>query len=128
MKKILALSVVLISIYSFAFAQKPAITFKTKIHDFGTVKEEVGKVIYVFEFTNTGTADLVLTNVQASCGCTTPDWTKTPIAPGKKGVVNVTYTATGRPGPFNKTITIISNTEQIETLTIKGDVIKEPTN
>jgi hypothetical protein len=123
MKKILTLAL-LIGLSYLGFAQKPAMTFTTKEHDFGTVKEEVGRISYVFEFINTGTADLVLKNVQASCGCTTPEWTKSPVTPGNKGFINVTYSTLGRPGPFSKSITVTTNTNAREILTIKGNVLK----
>jgi len=106
-----------------SFAQQPVITFETKTHDFGVVKEEAEKATYVFSFTNTGKAPLVINRVQASCGCTTPTWTKEPIEPGKKGTVTVVYSTANRPGAFTKSITVYSNAaeEQI-VLMIKGEV------
>ncbi|MBO5798725.1 MAG: DUF1573 domain-containing protein [Paludibacteraceae bacterium] len=98
------------------------ISFKEISHDFGTFPEEKGKVSCVFSFKNTGKADLVLNKVRASCGCTTPQWTKTPVAPGDTGIVTVTYNASGRPGPFTKTITVTSNAGD-QRLSIKGEVI-----
>lgn len=98
------------------------ISFKEITHDFGTFPEEKGKVSCVFSFKNTGKADLVLNKVRASCGCTTPQWTKTPIAPGDTGMVAVTYNANGRPGAFTKTITVTSNAGN-QRLSIKGEVI-----
>ncbi len=101
----------------------PVITFTEITHDFGTIAEENGPATYVFEFTNTGNADLLISNVIASCGCTTPDWTKTPIAPKGKGSVTVTYNPANRPGAFTKTITVSSNVENEKNLlTIKGEV------
>lgn len=97
------------------------ISFKETAHDFGTFPEEKGKVSCVFSFKNTGKADLVLNKVRASCGCTTPQWTKTPIAPGDTGQITVTYNASGRPGPFTKTITVNSNAGD-QRLSIKGEV------
>ncbi len=106
-----------------AFAQDlPEITFESITHDFGTFPEENGKVSCEFTFTNTGKADLVLQKVRASCGCTTPEWTKEPVKPGAKGVVKATYNASGRPGSFNKTITVTSNAGE-KRLSIKGEVI-----
>ncbi len=82
---------------------------------------------YNFEVTNTGTAPVVITSAQASCGCTTPEWSKDPIMPGGKSVIKVGYNTSGRPGPFNKTITVMSNAENATTiLTIKGDVTAKP--
>ncbi len=119
MKKIaVTLFVSLMSIVAFATA---TIKFNETVHNFGTFPESAGKVSCDFEFTNTGDSPLVLQDVKASCGCTTPEWTKTPIAPGKKGVVKATYNATGRPGAFTKTITVKSNAGETK-LTIKGEV------
>jgi len=105
-------------------SQKAVISFDQKTHDFGKVNEEDGKITYVFDFINRGVTPLVVSKVQASCGCTTPTWTKEPIEPGKKGSVTVTYNPTGRPGVFTKSITVYSNaTEEQFVLTIHGEVI-----
>ncbi|MCQ2193918.1 MAG: DUF1573 domain-containing protein [Paludibacteraceae bacterium] len=103
-------------------AKAPEISFDTLVHNFGTFPEETGKVSCTFTFKNTGAADLVLQKVKASCGCTTPEWTKTPVAPGETGTVIATYNASGRPGAFTKTITVTSNAGD-KRLTIKGEVI-----
>ncbi|MDD4970255.1 MAG: DUF1573 domain-containing protein [Paludibacter sp.] len=107
-----------------AMSQKPAITFDVKEHDFGKINEKDGSVTYVFNFTNKGNAPLVINRVQASCGCTTPTWTKEPIEAGKKGAITVTYNTANRPGMFTKTITVYSN-DPLEqaVLIIKGEVI-----
>lgn len=93
------------------------------IHDFGTITEAGGDVSTTFIVTNNTNAPIVLVNVRASCGCTTPEWTKEPIEPGKTGKVTATYNPKGRPGPFEKTVTITtnSNPERI-TVRIKGTV------
>lgn len=77
-------------------------------HDFGTVKEGPAAE-YAFEFKNVGKEPLIITNAQASCGCTTPEWPKEPILPGKKGKILVRYNTQGRPGPIDKTVWITSN-------------------
>jgi len=101
--------------------------FVTDTHDFGNVNESGGLVSFVFEFTNVGTDPLVLKNVQASCGCTTPDWPREPILPGKKGIIKVTYNPSGRPGSFDKTITVYSDgTPDTQMLKIKGYVVTKP--
>jgi hypothetical protein len=109
-----------------AMSQKAVISFEVKTHDFGKVNEEDGKITHVFDFTNKGITPLVVNKVQASCGCTTPTWTKEPIEPGKKGTITATYNPSGRPGPFTKTITVYSNAsdEQV-VLTIHGEVISK---
>ncbi len=78
------------------------------VHDFGTVKEGPAAE-YNFEFKNVGKEPLIISNAQASCGCTTPEWPKEPILPGKKGKILVRYNTQGRPGPIDKTVWITSN-------------------
>ena len=105
-------------------AQDPVITFEKTEHDFGKINEEDGRVSVVFNFKNEGMSPLVLSNVRASCGCTTPTWTKEPVEPGKTGSITVTYNPNGRPGRFQKTVTITSNaTEPSKRVYIKGEVI-----
>mgnify|MGYP003624701876 CR=1 FL=1 len=102
---------------------KPVMEFSSKIHDFGTLKEEKGKQLYSFEFVNKGTSPIIIKNVRSSCGCTSPDWSKAPVAPGQKGFIKVTFDPKNRPGPFNKSITITANTNPtISILRIKGAV------
>src|SRR5512133_3976047 len=73
-------------------------------HDFGTFKEEAGRQTFDFYLTNTGNQPLVIQNVVASCGCTTPEWTRQPIPSGAKGKVTAIYDPEGRPaGTFEKT-------------------------
>ena len=104
--------------------QDPVITFTKTEHDFGKINEADGRVSTVFEFKNEGMAPLILSNVRASCGCTTPTWTKEPIEPGQTGSITVTYNPNGRPGRFQKTVTITSNaTEPTKRVYIKGEVI-----
>lgn len=109
-----------------ASAQKKAvITSETTTHDFGTIQENGGKVSHTFVVKNEGDGPLVITRVIASCGCTTPEWTKEPIAPGKTGDVKVTYNPSGRPGQFAKTISVYSNGKTGSfILTIRGEVVE----
>lgn len=103
--------------------QKAIISVDNTSHDFGVIKEADGKVSHTFKITNTGDAPLVITRVIASCGCTTPEWTKEPIAPGKTGEVKITYDPKDRPGPFTKSISVYSNGKTGSyILTIRGDV------
>jgi Protein of unknown function (DUF1573) len=92
-------------------------------HDFGTFKEEAGRQTFDFIVTNTGTDPLVIQNVVASCGCTTPEWTKQPIPAGGKGKITAIYDPKDRPGPFNKTLSVYSNSKpEVAVLVIKGEV------
>jgi hypothetical protein len=102
------------------------ITFDASEHDFGKIQEGT-MANYEFTFTNTGKAPLVLSNVQPSCGCTTPEWNKDPIMPGAKGVIKASFNSYGRPGTFQKYITVKSNASNSEvTLVIKGTVEPKP--
>lgn len=93
-------------------------------HDFGTFKEEAGRQTFDFIVTNTGTEPLIIQNVQASCGCTTPEWTKQPIPAGAKGKVTAIYDPANRPGQFNKTLSVYTNTKpEVTVLVIKGEVV-----
>ena len=109
------------------FAQSGAqITFSEEKHSFGEI-EEGPKVNHEFMFINTGTEPLVLSNVKASCGCTTPSWPKEPILPGEEGSIMVTYNTARRVGSFNKSITITSNSsETTKVLYISGKVNAVP--
>lgn len=107
---------------------QPKIEFSNKIHDFGSILEADGKAKCVFEFINIGISELNLTKVQSSCGCTAPDWTKTPIPPGGKGFVSAEYNPKNRPGPFNKAVTVTTNDPNNPSIVlfIKGNVIEKP--
>ena len=111
--------------FAFAFAQG-VITFETTTHEFGDVKETGGPISYDFKFKNTGDQPIIISNVQASCGCTTPDWTKTPVAPGQSGSIKAQYNPLGRPGAFNKSMTVTSNSIEATTVVfIKGNVVPD---
>ena len=99
-----------------------AFTWDASSFDFGKIKQGV-PVTHEFKFTNSGTSPLIIVNAQPSCGCTTPDWTKTPVPPGGSGFIKATFNAAVA-GPFNKTITVTATTQEGSTyLTIKGEVI-----
>ena len=92
-------------------------------HDFKTIKEADGAATHTFKIKNEGKAPLVITKVTTSCGCTTREYTKEPIAPGKTGEIKVTYDTANRPGPFTRTIQVYSNgSSGSYILTIKGTV------
>jgi len=113
-----------ISIAAFAQAGKAEIKFDKTSHNFGQFSEKQPIQKCTFTFTNTGTAPLVINQAIASCGCTVPAYTKTPILPGKKGEITVTYNGTGKfPGHFKKTITVRSNaTTEMTRLQVEGDM------
>lgn len=108
-----------------AIAQK-GITFDKTVHNFGTLIEG-DEAVARFTFTNTGTKPITLVNVHASCGCTTPKWTKTAVAPGEKGIVDAVYSSQGRAGNFNKTVTVNTDGDpQYVVLRITGKVDQSP--
>jgi hypothetical protein len=86
-----------------------AITWEKNTHDFGEITEGE-KVDHTFKFTNTGSEALIITNVQVTCGCTTPKgWPRDPIAPGKKAEIIVQFNSAGKIGRQNKVVTVVSN-------------------
>ena len=93
-------------------------------HDFGSFKEEAGRQTYDFVVTNVGTDPLVIQNIATSCGCTTPEWTKSPIPAGGKGKITAIFDPQNKPGRFNQTLTVYSNANPaVATLTIRGEVL-----
>ncbi len=121
MKKLISTIAVVFAFVAAVQAQG-VLKFNKEVHDFGKVAEGP-LATYSFEVTNTGTAPVVISNAAASCGCTTPEWSKDPIMPGAKSVIKVGYNTSGRPGAFTKTITVTSNAENATViLTIKGEV------
>jgi Protein of unknown function (DUF1573) len=127
MKKFLILA--LVTFFGFATnAQSgPKIEFKDKDNtiDYGNISKDKDDGVRSFEFTNTGDAPLIITNVQSTCGCTVPTRPTEPILPGKTGKIEVKYNM--NPGPIRKTITVESNAVNYEggkiPLKIKGTVI-----
>jgi hypothetical protein len=112
-----------VTISAIVIAQ-PQLKISEQEHNFGTFKEEAGPQRYDFVVTNTGNAPLVIQNIVASCGCTTPEWTKQPIAAGAQGKITAIYDPRDRPGKFTKTLTVYTNSRpEIQVLTIKGEVV-----
>jgi hypothetical protein len=97
--------------------------FPVDKHDFGLVIEG-DQATHAFEFTNVGKDTILLTsaNVKASCGCTTPSFTTTPILPGQKGSITAQFNSSGRPGVFTKNVTVYYKDQMIKMLMIKGVV------
>lgn len=107
-------------------ANGPMLSFDQTVYDFGT-RTEGDMVSYTFNFTNTGTEPLILSNVQTTCGCTATDWPKEPIMPGKTSAIKANFNTTGKMGQQNKVITIISNSKEGNTMvSIKGNVVQKP--
>lgn len=101
-----------------------SLALKETEFDFGKIPQ--GKpVTHIFKFTNTGTTPFALDNVQASCGCTTPEWNKDTVAAGQTAEIKVGYNAANE-GPFTKPVTITYNGTQTKQIIIKGEVWKTP--
>lgn len=125
MKKLAFIAFMMMCGIATALAQKPAeIKFDKLTHNFGTFSEKSPVVTYTFTYTNVGEQPLVINQAVASCGCTVPEYTKTPIQPGEKGEIKVTYNGTGKfPGHFKKSITIRTNgVVEMTRLYIEGDM------
>lgn len=125
MKKLIVFLVMAMPFW--ALGQRAKIEFQETSFNYGTISETAGKAVHVFEFKNTGDAPLILTNVRAGCGCTTPEWNRQPIAPGEKGSIKVSYDPRNRPGSFVKSVTVNSNaSNNVVSLTIRGNVTRKP--
>ncbi|MEM8845523.1 MAG: DUF1573 domain-containing protein [Bacteroidota bacterium] len=123
-KTVLMLFVGLLSMGIYAQDTTAKIEFKSETIDYGEIAKGSDGV-RVFEFTNTGTAPLVISDVKSSCGCTIPKKPDAPIMPGKTGEIQVKYD-TKRVGPIRKAITVTSNADTpTKVLKIKGNVKAE---
>ena len=100
----------------------PTITFDRIEHDFGIINE--GDIVEtVFSFTNTGKSELIISSAKGSCGCTVPEWPKAPVMPGETGDIKVKFNSDKKPNKQQKTVTLVTNTENgQEILVIKAQV------
>lgn len=133
-----AILAVLVLFASAAFAQEakpqapvikadgPVLTLETNTHDFGDIYQ--GDVVeHTFKFTNTGNQPLLITNIQTSCGCTTPQWPRDPIMPGAKGELKVGFNSAGKMYKQTKVLPIISNSVVDASITFTTNVLdKKP--
>jgi len=105
----------------------PVLEFDNTTFDFGKIKEG-DKVSHTFQVKNTGQAPLIIQSAAPSCGCTVPDWTKTPIPAGGSGFVKAEFDSKGKSGIQDKTITVTANTwPKTTTLRFKAQVDGKPT-
>ena len=101
---------------------QPSLKFEEILHDFGNIVDGT-QASYEFKYTNTGKSPLILTDVKPPCSCTTPEWPKDPLLPGKSAKIKVTFDSKGKPGSFSKTIEVKHNGESVrDYITIKGMV------
>lgn len=105
-------------------AEAPVLELQDDTYNFGEVKEGA-QVEHEFRFTNTGGSPLIISNVQASCGCTSPEYSKNPILPGEEGMVKVVFNSNGQVGQQHKIVTVSSNALSANTLLhLRGEVKK----
>ena len=101
---------------------KPVMIFDTLVHDFGTIIEGERVVCY-FDYGNGGEGDLLITAVEATCGCTTPNWSREPLGSGEKEILEIIFDTSGRSGEQRKLITVKSNaSNEVVQLTIRAKV------
>ena len=118
MKKILIL-IFAFGLFQTAMAQEemvkegPAIAFEEKLFDFGVIAQG-DTVEHTFVFENVGSAPLKILSARGSCGCTVPSYSKEAIAPGEKGEVFVRFKSAGKSGQQNKTVTLVTNIEDVK--------------
>ena len=126
MKRIIQFSAILLLVaaVNMVVAQgKAKIAFEKTTHNFGSFKESDGVQTVTFKYTNTGGVPLIINSVRASCGCTTPTWTREPVPPKGSGEVQVSYHPQNRPGAFNKSVSVTTNAENATVmLSVSGQV------
>lgn len=100
--------------------------FERAVYDFGDVPRKGGDLVHEFEFTNAGTAPLVVLRVVTSCSCLKASFTRQPVAPGKSGVIRIVYEPhKSEPGTFNKVIQVYSNSvDGRELITVQGNSVE----
>ncbi|MCG8306093.1 MAG: DUF1573 domain-containing protein [Cytophagales bacterium] len=127
MKSGVFLSLAFLFVFESLLAQKAKFDFEEETFDFGSIKEENGSVSHKFVFSNVGDTPLIIQGVRASCGCTTPAWTKEPVPPGEQGFITAKYNPKNRPGSFRKSLTVTSNADPAsKVIYIKGMVETRP--
>ena len=130
MKKIILMTLMFVCGIMLATAQtanggkQAEIKFDKTTHNFGKFSESAPKVSCTFTFTNVGDAPLIINQAVASCGCTATEYTKTPVKPGEKGELKITYNGEGKfPGHFKKSITVRTNGKvEMTRLYVEGDM------
>jgi hypothetical protein len=125
MKKLFTFCAVILSFVAFIAMKTVAeaeFKFTEETHDFGKIPQGT-PVTYEFQFTNVGDAPIIISTVEASCGCTVPTYSNTPVKKGEKGTIKATFNAAAA-GSFNKVITVKSNAKTpVKYLYIKGEVV-----
>ena len=120
MRKISFLTIVLAAFIFSANSQD--LKFNEREFDFGDIQEMGGKVSHKFVSTNNSKKSIQILTVKPSCGCTTPDWSKKEIKPGKEGFIVAEYNPRGRPGIFRKSLSVVTSDNKRSVIFIKGKV------
>ena len=120
MKKISFLTIIFTGFIFLANSQE--LKFNEREFDFGEIKEMDGKVSHKFVFTNNSKKSIQILTVKPSCGCTTPDWSKKEVKPGKEGFIVAEYNPKGRPGVFRKSLSVVTSNNKRSVIFIKGKV------
>ncbi len=120
MKKISFLTIIFTGFIFLANSQD--LKFNEREFDFGEIKEMDGKVSHKFVFTNNSKKSIQILTVKPSCGCTTPDWSKKEVKPGKEGFIVAEYNPKGRPGVFRKSLSVVTSDNKRSVIFIKGKV------
>jgi hypothetical protein len=120
MKKISFLTIIFTGFIFLANSQE--LKFNEREFDFGEIKEMDGKVSHKFVFTNNSKKSIQILTVKPSCGCTTPDWSKKEVKPGKEGFIVAEYNPKGRPGVFRKSLSVVTSDNKRSVIFIKGKV------
>jgi hypothetical protein len=130
MKKLFLAILLVTGVTAFGQTKGPVIAWEKSTFDFGDVPQG-DKVEHTFKFKNTGTEPLIITNVQVTCGCTTPKgWARDPIAPGQSGEITIAFNSLGKFGKQNKVVTVVSNAANAEggQISFSANVIEKKTN
>ena len=120
MKKISFLTIIFTGFIFLANSQD--LKFNEREFDFGEIMEMDGKVSHKFVFTNNSKKSIQILTVTPSCGCTTPDWSKKEVKPGKEGFIVAEYNPKGRPGVFRKSLSVVTSDNKRSVIFIKGKV------
>lgn len=123
----LSLALTLLSAASLRAGEDGPLRFDSPAHDFGTIREQDGRVSHTFRFVNTGNSPAVITAVETSCGCTVADFSKRPVMPGQSGEITITYDPGNRPGVFTRDVDVYTaDRRRAARLRIEGSVEPRP--